>query len=164
MQEPLPGRPTSGGPLAACVRHDAQRHDLALDNWLAKATQEVTCRVEVPVEAPTAGTTSRTARVSVARRNLKGERDQGGSVNEGKLPARGTRTAYEASSWWARGPVDSKPNAIRTDSAYMRRVCGRKVTRLTLRDLPSCLVLAASRDVAMRWQKSAEAIVVAGVP
>ena len=77
----------------ACVRHDAQRHDLALDNWLAKATQEVTCRVKVLVEALMARTPSRTARVSVARRNLK--------EAAGKLPARGTRTAYEASSWWA---------------------------------------------------------------
>ena len=85
-----------------------------------------------------AGTPSRTARVSVVRRNLKGERDQGGSVNAGKLLARGTRTAYEASSWWARGPIDLKPNVIRTESAYMRRVGGRKVTRLTLRDLPPC--------------------------
>ncbi len=41
-----------------CVRHDAQRHDLTLDNWLAKATQEVTCRVEVPVEALMTGTPS----------------------------------------------------------------------------------------------------------
>lgn len=104
-------------PFFWCVRHDAQRHDLTLDNWLAKATQEVTCRVKVPVEALMAGTSSRTARVSAATRNLKGERDQGGSVNAGKLLARGTRTAYEASSWWARGPIDSKPNVIRTESA-----------------------------------------------
>ncbi len=76
------------------------------------------------------GTPSRTARVSVVRRNLK--------EAAGKLLARGTRTAYEASSRWARGQVDSKPNVIRTESAYMRRVCGRKVTCLTLRDLLSC--------------------------
>ncbi len=68
-----------------CVRHDAQRHDLTLDNWSAKATQEVTGRVEVPVEALMAGTPSRTARVSVVRRDLK--------EAAGKLPARGTRTA-----------------------------------------------------------------------
>ena len=103
-----------------------------------------------------AGTPSRTARVSVARRNLK--------EAEGKLPARGTRTAYEASSWWARGRIDPKPNAIRTDSAYMRRVCGRKVACLTLRGLPACLVLGSPRGGPMSRQKSAEAIVVACVP
>lgn len=103
-----------------------------------------------------AGTPSRTARVSVARRNLK--------EAEGKLPARGTRTAYEASSWWARGRIDPKPNAIRTGSAYMRRVCGRKVARLTLRGLPVCLELGSPRGGPMSRQKSAEAIVVAGVP
>jgi RNA-directed DNA polymerase len=41
----------------------------------------------------------------------------------------------------------------------MRRVYGRKVTRLTLGDLPICLVLPASRGVGMGRQKSAEAIV-----
>jgi hypothetical protein len=35
-----------------------------------------------------------------------------------------------------------------------------KVTRLTLGDLPTCLVLPASRGVGMGWQKSAEAEVV----
>ena len=126
-------RPTPGtgcGAFYLCVRHDAQRHDLALDNWLAKAIQEVTCWVRVPVEALMTGTPSRTARVSVVRRNLK--------EAAGKLLARGTRTAYEASSWWARGQIDSKPNVIRTGAAYMRRAYGRKVTRLTLRDLSSC--------------------------
>lgn len=77
------------------------------------------------------GTPSRTARVSAARRNLK--------EAAGKLPVRGTRTAYEATAWWARGRIDSKPNVIRTEPAYMRRIGGRKVTRLTLRDLPCCL-------------------------
>jgi hypothetical protein len=77
------------------------------------------------------GTPSRTARVSTARWNLK--------EAEGKLPTRGTRIAYEAASRWARGRIDPKPDVIRTESAYMRRVGGRKVTRLTLRDLSSCL-------------------------
>ena len=76
------------------------------------------------------GTPSRTARVSSARRNLK--------EAAGKLPARGTRTTYEATARWARGQIDSKPNVIQIRPAYMRRVYGRKVTRLTLRDLPSC--------------------------
>jgi len=82
------------------------------------------------MEALMTGTPSRTARVSGATRNLK--------EAVGKLLARGTRTAYEASSWWARGQIDSKPDVIQTESAYMRRVYGRKVTRLTLRDLPPC--------------------------
>ena len=78
------------------------------------------------------GTSSRTARVSWATANL--------TEAAGKLPARGTRTGYEAMAWWARGRKDSKPNVIRTESAYIRRVCGRKVTRLTLRDLSRCIV------------------------
>ena len=41
----------------------------------------------------------------------------------------------------------------------MRRVCGRKVTRLTLGDLSTCLVLPASQGVGMGRQKSAEAII-----
>ena len=73
------------------------------------------------------GTPSRTARVSGATQNLK--------EAAGKLPVRGIRTAYEATIWWARGQTDSKPNVIRTESSYMRRIGGRKVTRLTLRDL-----------------------------
>ena len=90
----------------------------------------MTGRVEVPVEALMTGTPSRTARVSEATGNLK--------EAEGKLLARGTRIAYEALARWARGQVDSKPDVIRTGPAYMRRVCERKVTRLTLRDLPRC--------------------------
>ena len=42
----------------------------------------------------------------------------------------------------------------------MRRVYGRKVTRLTLGGLSACLVLPALRSVGMGRQKSAEAIVV----
>ena len=122
-----------------------QRHDLTLDNWLAKATQEVTCRVKVPMEALMTGTPSRTARVSEATRNLK--------EAEGKLLARGTRIAYEATTRWARGRIDLKPDVIRTESAYMRRVGGRKVTRLTLRDLSSC---PWARLVARRSDGTAE--------
>jgi hypothetical protein len=40
----------------------------------------------------------------------------------------------------------------------MRRVYGMKVARITLGGLSACLVLPASRDVGMGWQKSAEAI------
>jgi hypothetical protein len=43
----------------------------------------------------------------------------------------------------------------------MRRVYAAKVARLTLGDLPACLVLLTSQGVGMGWQKSAEAIVVA---
>ena len=66
------------------------RHDLTLDNRLAKVTREVTCRVEVPIEALMTGTLSRTARVSEVTRNLK--------EAAGKPPVRGIRTVYEASS------------------------------------------------------------------
>jgi len=40
----------------------------------------------------------------------------------------------------------------------MRRVYGRKVTRITLGGLSPCFALPASRGVGMGWQKSAEAI------
>jgi hypothetical protein len=74
---------------------------------------------------------SRTARVSGVTRNLK--------EAEGKLPTRRTEIAYEASARWARGRIDLKPHVIRIGPAYMRRVRGRKITRLTLRELPFCL-------------------------
>ncbi len=96
-----------------------------------------------------ARTPSRTARVSVARRNLK--------EVEGKLPTRGRQTAYEASSWWARGRIEPRPDAIRTDSAWMRQVYGAKAKRLTLRGLSVCLVPGPPRGGPMSRQKSAEA-------
>jgi len=40
----------------------------------------------------------------------------------------------------------------------MRRVYGKKVTRITLGGLSTCPVLLVSRDAGMGWQKSAEAI------
>lgn len=49
------------------------------------------------------GTSSQTARTSVARRSLK---EAGG-----KVLARGTRSAYKAASGWARGPKDPKPDS-----------------------------------------------------
>ena len=105
----------------------------------------MTCRVEVLAEALMTGTPSRTARVSGATRNLK--------EAEGKLPIRRTGTAYQALVRWARGRIDLKPDVIRTGSAYMRRIRGRKVTRLTLRDLPFCL---RARAVARRFDGAAE--------
>lgn len=101
--------------------------------------------MKVPVEALMTGTPSRTARVSAARRNLK--------EAAGKLPVRGTRTASEATARWARGRKDLKPDVIRIEPAYMRRIDGRKVARLTLRDLPLCL--RASIAV-RRFDKAAE--------
>jgi hypothetical protein len=100
-------------------------------NREAKVNRYATYRVKVPMETLMTGTPSRTARVSAARQNLK--------EVVGKLPVRGTRTAYEATIWRARGRIDSKPDVIQTGSAYMRRIYGRKVARLTLRDLPFCL-------------------------
>lgn len=43
----------------------------------------------------------------------------------------------------------------------MRRAFAVKVTRLTLGDLPACLVLPTPRDVGMSRQKTAEAVVAA---
>ena len=67
------------------------------------------------------GTPSRTARVSIARWNLK--------EAAGKLPVRGTRTASEANGSRARGRIDPKPNGIRIEPAYMWRTRGRKTPR-----------------------------------
>ncbi len=128
-----------------CARHGAQRHDVALDNRRAKADREATCRVKVPMEALMTGTPSRTARASGAIRSLK--------EAEGKLPVRRTGIAYEAQTRRARGLIDSKPEVIRIASAYMRRICGRKVARLTLRDPSPCLW---ARLVARRSDAAAE--------
>ncbi len=46
----------------------------------------------------------------------------------------------------------------------MRRVDGRKVARITLGDLSTCLVLPASQGVGMGCQKSADAIVAESNP
>jgi hypothetical protein len=114
-------------------------------NRQAKANRDATGRVQVPAEALMTGTPSRTARVSAARRNLK--------EAAGKLPVRGTRTASEANGSRARGRIDPKPDGIRIEPAYMRRTRGRKVARLTLRDLPSCL---RARHAVRRADGSAE--------
>ena len=59
------------------------------------------------------GTPSRTARVSIARWNLK--------EAAGKLLTRGTRTASEATYRGARELAYLKPYVIRNDTVYMRR-------------------------------------------
>jgi hypothetical protein len=73
------------------------------------------------------GTPSRTARATPARGRLK---EAGG-----ELPARGTRSAYEAWKTWARWRRTPNPKVTREVDMYMRRVDGRKVTRLTPGDL-----------------------------
>jgi len=93
------------------------------------------------------GTPSRTARVPIARWDLK--------EAEGKLPTRGTRTACEALSR-GRGSV-----GVRSPMSSGTRwgICGgdgRKVTRLTLGALPTCLVLGRLQGLSMGGQKSAE--------
>jgi hypothetical protein len=95
------------------------------------------------------GTSSRTARVPSARRDLK--------EAAGKAPAQGTRTVYEANIC-GRGSVGFRsPKSSGTDG----RICGGrgvKVTRLTLGDLHSRLranlIARCGDDV----QKSAEGI------
>ena len=110
-----------------------------------------------PLEAVMTGTPSRTARASVVRRSLK--------EAAGKVPARGTRTAYEAISRWARGHEDLKPDshsdrlvvdaAGRWDESHASYP-GRSGS------LP--IRLGSLRGGPMGSQKSAEAIVAAGVP
>lgn len=97
------------------------------------------------------GTPSRTARDVTARCGLK---EAGG-----ELPARGTRTASEACRTWARRRRAPNPKIIRRAGVYMRRVCGRKVTRLTPGGLASCLRgLGKPEGGPMGRQKSAGAI------
>jgi len=119
-------------------------------NRRAKATREVTWAVRVRLGALVVGTPSRTATAVTARWR--------GEEAAGKALARGTRTAYEASVWWAKRPKDLKPDTTRIGRTYMRRVDGAKVTRLTLGGLLICQVLVASQGAAMGEQKSAEAI------
>lgn len=97
------------------------------------------------------GTPSRTARAIIARWCLK--------EAEGELPARGTRSAYEAWRVWARVRGAPNPIVIRKAAVYMRRVYGRKVTRLTPGDLAFCPEgLAKPQGGSMERQKSAGAI------
>lgn len=125
------GAEPKGSPLSR-LRASGMTRSVVPDaaNREAKANRDATGRVQVPMEALMTGTPSRTARVSAARRNLK--------EAAGKLPVRGTRTASEANVSWARGRKDPKPKVIRNETAYMRRIDGRKVARLTLRGLSPC--------------------------
>ena len=76
------------------------------------------------------GTVSRTARVSVARRNLK--------EAVSKALARRTEIAYEAGTSGREGNDLQNPITIRRVCLYMRRVYGVKVARITRGDLSSC--------------------------
>jgi hypothetical protein len=97
------------------------------------------------------GTPSRTARASTVRCCLK---EAGG-----ELPARGTRSAYEAWRVWARLRRTPNPTVIHEAAVYMRRVDGRKVTRLTPGDLAFCPEgLVKLQGGTMGRQKSAGAI------
>lgn len=96
------------------------------------------------------GTVSRTARVSGVTRNLK--------EAVSKVLARRTGIAYEAATSGQEGAMTQSPITIRKVWKYMRRVCGTKVTRLTLGGLPTCQVLPTSRGVGMGEEESAEAI------
>ncbi len=99
------------------------------------------------------GTPSRTAKVPIVRWDLK---EAGG-----KLPTRGTRIAWEASQR-GRGSVGVQSPM---SSGTLGGICGgngRKVTRLTLGDLLTCLVLGLSRGRLKGGQKSAEGIVGGG--
>ena len=99
------------------------------------------------------GTVSRTARVSVARRNLK--------EAAGKTPARRTGIAYEAVTSGREGKYIQSPITIQegvaVDAAGIwgeghAHYPGRSV------NLSRTAGLLTSRDVGMGWQKSAEAI------
>ena len=99
------------------------------------------------------GTVSRTARVSVVRRNLK--------EAAGKTPARRTEIAYEAVTSGREGKYLQSPITIQegvaVDAAGIwdeghAHYPGRSV------NLSRTAGLLTSRGVGMGWQKSAEAI------
>ena len=95
------------------------------------------------------GTPSRTARVPTARWDLK--------EAVSKLPTQGTRTVCEASERGQGSVGVQSPMS----SGTLRCICGgygRKVTRLTLGDLHSCLVLGPSKGGLRAVQKSADGI------
>ena len=71
-----------------------------------------------------------------------------GKEAEGKAPVRGTRIAYEACARWARARRDPKPDVTRNRRAYMRRMYGAKVTRLTPGGLSVC---SDGRTRIRRW-------------
>jgi hypothetical protein len=133
----LPGliqsRWATSGFSFVCARHGAQRRGWRCQP-IAKANREVTWRCKSSGDLGDRNPEPNGNCDVVMRR---------GKEAAGKTPARGVRTADEAQRWWARGHNDSKPDVIRTGGAYMRRVDGANVTRLTLGDLLACL--AASR-------------------
>ena len=90
------------------------------------------------------GTPSRTARVSIARWNPK--------EAEGKLPVRGTRTAYEATTRWARGPIDSKPDVIRSGvGVYAADVWEESHASYPERSAGCAARLGASQGASRHW-------------
>ncbi len=98
------------------------------------------------------GTPSRTARVPTARWDLK--------EAVGKAPARGTRTAYEASRHWARGPKDPKPEShSECCGVYAAGVWSEGHAPYPGRSVTLPLWLGISRGVSTGLQKSAAAIV-----
>ena len=125
------------GRFSVCARHGAQRRVWRCQP-IAKAIREVTWRCK--------------SSGGLDDGNPKPNGNGGAAMCRRKeaagiTPARGARTADEAQRWWARGHNDSKPNVIRTSAAYMWRVDGVTVTRLTLGDLPACSELAALQGV-----------------
>jgi hypothetical protein len=103
------------------------------------------------------GTPSRTARVPAARQDLK--------EAAGKVPARGTRIAYEAIDSWARGPKYPKPESHPERSVvYAAGIWDEGHAPYPGRSglLPETASVVVRRRVGS--QKSAETIVVAGAP
>ena len=60
-----------------------------------------------------------------------------------------------------RRPISSKPNTCTERYDVNPTGISVKVARITLGDLPPCLVLLTSQGVGMGWQKSAEVVVAA---
>ncbi len=93
------------------------------------------------------GTPSRTARVPTVRWDLK--------EAAGKRPTRGTRTAGEAAAC-GRGSVGVRSPMVSGTLRCRGGGDGRKVTRLTLGALSTCLRLGRPRGFPKGGQQSAE--------
>src|SRR5258708_7848875 len=78
------------------------------------------------------GTRSRTATATAVKR--------GGVEAESKAPARGTRSAYEATQPVGEGSRRSEAQCHPDRRSYMQRVDGAKVTCLTSGDLEACRI------------------------
>jgi hypothetical protein len=137
-------------PPSLCARHGAQRHA-----WRWQPGSESEPGSDVEGGSPSGGLGDRNPEPN--SKGVRREAESEGSCKQSPGPRNTKR--LRGGGGWARGQRDSKPDVIRTQPTYMRRVYGTNVTRLTLGDLPFCPCgLGPSQGDPRVRQKSAEAI------